>query len=95
MNSIENILNDLKLMQFPDEIADIKSNDLDPVAVNKLAFACAHAFLKKGQLNSADKNNLDRCLSDLRILNPKLVGGAQVYFGKLYRLCDVVYQQAS
>ncbi len=92
MNSIEEMLDDLKLMPFPSELGGKKFDGIDPTDVNRLALNCINLFLQSGSLDSNNKENLNKTMSELRILNPKLVGDAQVYFGKLYRLCDLVYE---
>lgn len=69
---------------------EVEVSGLDPVSIDTVASCCIESYVKNGHISHEQKLVLDRCLSQMRALNPKLVGDAQVYFGKLYRLCDLV-----
>lgn len=63
----------------------------DAVALDLRAKHCVDAFLTGGgALTGRERRKLDACLVEMRQMNPNLVGDAQVYFGKLYRLCSLM-----
>ena len=85
---------EFKLLPFPRELAGKTIAGVNPERVEQLAADCIRSFLEGGRtLDARHREILVKCMTDLRKLNPILDGDAQVYFGKLYRLCDLVYAQ--
>ena len=93
MREIEKLWAAFEKIPFPSNLAGEEIDGVDPVSIDKFATGCIRAFLTSGKLDESKKEILNKCMSELRKLNPKLVGDSQVYFGKLYRLCDLVYSQ--
>jgi len=63
----------------------------DAVALDVRAKHCVDAFLTGGgALTGKERRVLQSCLKEMQTMNPSLVGDAQVYFGKLYRLCSLM-----
>ena len=94
MKAVEQLWADLQKCPFPRGMAGQVAG-VRPTQLNVLATGCVRAFLANGgRLDVGEKATLGRCLSDLRRLNPELAGEEQVYFGKLYRVCDLVYGKA-
>ena len=95
MNDIKQLWEEHQKSPFPNEMNDKKINDTDVVEINAIASGCISSFIESG--GSLDPNRkiiLNNCMSMLKELNPTLVGNAQVYFGKLYRLCDLVHSRS-
>jgi len=93
MKELEKLWTEFKEISFPSSLAGEKIEGIDPVSVDTFSAGCISSFLASGMLDEEKKKTLKECMSELRILNPKLVGESQVYFGKLYRLCELVYSQ--
>lgn len=91
MISINEIWTAWRNLPFP---SDLQEEHFAGVNFNKLlddAVCSIEAFLENhGQLNQQEMRQLEKCRAELKKINPAMVGEAQVYFGKLYRLCDLV-----
>ena len=91
MKNIQHLWAELSAASLPSNLSNVAINGIDPCLINRQAADCIRTFLgHNGTLDPAHKQTLSQCLSDMEILNPTLVGEAQVYFGKLYRLCDLI-----
>ena len=91
---MEKLWHEFQLLPYPSDMVGKEIEGINPSEVDKLATGCIRSYLKDGKsLDTNTKAILKQCMTDLRRLNPKLGGNAQVYFGKLYRLCDLVYAQ--
>ncbi|MDH5324436.1 MAG: hypothetical protein OEZ68_04015 [Gammaproteobacteria bacterium] len=53
---------------------------------------CIQQYLRRGGLSRNMRATLQHCIEQMRQFNPTLQGEAQVYFGLLYRLCDLLDQ---
>lgn len=92
MNDVNQLWVAFQKTPIPEIVAGQEGREISLIEVDTLAEGCISSFIKNaGMLDIEKKNTLGNCLSVLRKLNPTLVGDAQVYFGKLYRLCDLVY----
>ena len=93
MNQIEKLWKEIQEMPFPSNMQSKDIDGINPYEIASLATDCISSYFDSDQeLERDKKEKLKECMEDLRSLNPKLRGDAQVYFGKLYRLCDLVYK---
>ena len=91
MNTIEELLGILGSKTVPNgEINGISLEEL-----SRSSLASVRHFLKTGKLDTAHAQVLQRSLANLRLVNPALTGENQVYFGLLYRVCELTSEQAS
>lgn len=85
MTKIDAVWQDVNNTPFPTNVL------ADAVALDVRAKHCVDAFLSGGgALKAKERQALQACLLEMRKMNPSLVGDAQVYFGKLYRLCSLM-----
>ena len=91
MNDIKQLWHEWKKLPFPATVAGKKIEGFDPAEIAANASRCINAFFDaNGALDAEHAGMLRACMSDMQIVNQKCVGDDQVYFGKLYRLCDLV-----
>lgn len=91
MNDVKQLWREWKQLPFPAAVAGKKIEGLAPEEISATASRCIGTFLDaNGELGAEHTGMLRKCMSDMQIVNPKCVGDTQVYFGKLYRLCDLV-----
>ena len=93
MKEIAKLWAEFNKIPFPRNLTGEEIEGIDPVSVDTYAAGCISSFIAGEKIDKDKKEILKECMSEMRILNPKLVGESQVYFGKLYRLCDLVYSQ--
>ena len=95
MNDVKQLWNEFQKTPFPSELAGPEIYGIDPVEIDAFAAGCISSFIDNGGLLEAEKKKiLNNCMSELKRINPTLVADSQVYFGKLYRLCDIVYSRS-
>lgn len=91
MNDVKTLWDELKSTPCP--ASDSHQSKLNEV--DRSVAGCVQVYISNGGVLAAgQKATLGRCMQTLREINPGLNGDAQVYFGKLYRLCDLVYNRA-
>lgn len=95
MTDIKALWDDLQRQPLPGNLAQVAGGKTDAEGLARRAQECVRAFMAADALDNGKRRQLEQCLAEMRSINPKLVGEAQVYFGKLYRLCDLVYERAA
>ncbi len=91
MSDIKQLWHEWKKLPFPAAVTGKKIESFDLGELSATASRCVSTFLDaNGTLDAEHAGMLKKCMSDMQTVNPKCVGDAQVYFGKLYRLCDLV-----
>ncbi|MEQ6340934.1 MAG: hypothetical protein M3A44_04590 [Gammaproteobacteria bacterium] len=94
MNDIKQLWHEWKQLPFPAAVAGKMIEGRAPEEISATASCCISVYLDaNGALDAEHAGMLRKCMSDMQIVNPKCVGDSQVYFGKLYRLCDLVSSQ--
>ena len=91
MNAIEKIWTDLNKLVPPTG----EREGVDLTLLGSSSLSCVGTFLESGTLNTQQQQTLQRNLGQMRQLNPKLTGEHQLYFGLLYRVCEIVSEQLS
>lgn len=91
MNDIKQLWAEVRKLPLPANASVNNVTHIDPDTLRAHASQIISAYLETdGALNSAQRAQLNLCVANLKTLNPTLLGDAQVYFGKLYRICDLL-----
>jgi len=90
MNDIKQMWNELQ-NTFPAEATELNINGIALKKTNRLACDCINEFIfNHGKLTTETIKMLSPCKVELQKVIPHIKGETQVYFAKLYRLCDVI-----
>lgn len=92
MTTIEAQWQEFRQTPFPKDMHGNTIAGINPTELNAVIAACMDAYTSGAGIAKAD---VQKHLAALQILNPNLTGDAQVYFGKLYRLLDLVNEHIS
>lgn len=96
MNDIKQLWTELRKLPLPANASANNVTNINPETLRAHASQIISAYLETdgletdGALKSAQLAQLNDCVLKLKQLNPTLIGDAQVYFGKLYRICDLL-----
>ena len=90
MNAINQLLSTLSAKPVPS--GEVNGIMLEDFSQRTLAVVREAA---RGVLNSDNTGKLHNSLAVMRQLNPQLSGENQVYFGLLYRVCELASEQVS
>ena len=90
MKAITDLWDSLQSCKVPVPLPDTPG--MDAAQLIEQATRCVRYYLQNNSLDKVHENTLQQCLHALREVNPGLQGQAQLYFGLLYRLCDVLWQ---
>ena len=90
LKNVQILVDDLGTMPIPTEAECPPAVATDATAIAVRVRHAVDFYLTHGVLSDLQRQELSHCRDELQRLNPQMHGRAQVYFGKLYRLCDVV-----
>ncbi len=90
MNDIKQMWSELQ-NTLPTEATELNIGGIDLTGTYRFACDCINEFIRNdGKLEAETITMLPPCKAELQKVMPHIKGETQVYFAKLYRLCDVI-----
>jgi len=90
MNDIKQMWSELQ-KSFPTQATELNINGIDLTGTHRVACDCINEFIRNsGKLDPETIRMLHPCKAELQKAIPHIKGETQVYFAKLYRLCDLL-----
>ena len=94
LSMVKQLWADFQKLPFPHDIKSRSEAYVDMGRLNTTARQCIQQYVEKnGEIDIATRQLLKNCLDDMSTRNHGLTGDAQVYFGVLYRICDLIAGQ--
>lgn len=83
--------NDLQTSPYPESLITDTVKGFNLVAMNKNLSGCVKTYINTGGiLDHHQWQSFNQHTDNLQQVIPQLNGNEQVYYAKLYRLCDVI-----
>jgi len=94
MNEIKNSWNEFCKLPFPENLAGELINGIDPVSIDSFAAGCISTFIANGgSLDNERISILNKCMSDIKSIEPSLNSENQSYYEILFTLGKAVLKK--